>query len=485
MAKKPQHHRVAQRVADRQAQIRASTDAARQSIRASTSDSFVNTAAKLGYGAGSQQDGAGYQLDFISRNSYMLESAYRSNWLCGMAVDTVAEDMTRAGIQVQCDDMDPENVDVMHREFERLGVWNELANGVRWGRLYGGCIVVLLIHGQDLSTPLRLDSIAEGQFRGIVALDRWQVNPSLSNLVTEYGPHLGRPKFYDVLPSAQALIGERVHYSRCIRIDGLDLPFRQRLAENGWGQSVLERLWDRIVAFDSTTAGAAQLVYKAHLRTLKTPKLRELIAAGGKMFDAFVEQIKLIRQMQSNEGLTVLDGSDEFETHTYTFSGLSDLMLQFGQQVSGALEIPLVRLFGQSPAGLNSTGESDLRTYYDGIAKRQDHRLRPGLNVICELIGRSALGDRLPDNFAFSFVPLWQLTSEQKANIAKTIADAVTAAEGASIIKLSTAAKELRQASRETGVFSHISDEEIEELDAEPPMPPDAPPVTQPDNNGE
>jgi len=44
----------------------------------------------------------------------------------------------------------------------------------------------------------------------------------------------------------------------------------------------------------------------------------------------------MIRVMQSNEGLTLIDAADKFETHTYSFSGLSDVLMQFAQQLSGA-----------------------------------------------------------------------------------------------------------------------------------------------------
>jgi len=468
MAKK-MHHRVVQSVANRQAAIQKGTDQARHAIR--TGDSFQNVSARLGYGTDTLQSGSRYGIDFISRNPYNLEAAYRSNWLCGMAVDVIAEDMTRAGVQFQSDELKPDDTDKMLKGIETLQLWSEISDATKWGRLYGGGIAVLLIDGQDLRTPLRLDSIALGQFKGIVALDRWQVSPTLFDLVTDYGPDLGKPRYYDVNPSAKALIGERIHYSRCMRIDGLKLPFRQELAENGWGQSSLERLWDRIVAFDSTTEGAAQLVYKAHLRTIKIKGFRSLIAAGGKMYDAFIEQMKLVRSMQSNEGLTVLDGEDEFEAHSYAFSGLDNLLLQFGQQISGALQIPLVRLFGQSPAGLNSTGESDLRTYYDNIAKEQDNKLRRPLNVVFELVSRSILGKPLPAGFKFEFVPLWQLTEVEKAQIAKDTTSAICEAEASAIISPKTAAKELRNASRTTGVFTQITDEEIEALAEEPPKP--------------
>ncbi len=120
------------------------------------------------------------------------------------------------------------------------------------------------------------------------------------------------------------------------------------MTENEWGMSVVERIWDRLTAFDSATVGAAQLVYKAHLRTYKVEKLRELIALGGPAFEALLKNIDLIRQFQSNEGMTLMDAKDTFETHQYSFSGLDDILSQFAEQISGAVGIPLVRLFGQS-----------------------------------------------------------------------------------------------------------------------------------------
>jgi len=81
------------------------------------------------------------------------------------------------------------------------------------------------------------------------------VEPSLYDLVTDYGPNLGLPKFYRVTAMAPALINQKIHYSRVIRFDGIKMPYWQRVMENLWGISVLERMYDRMIAFDSATTG--------------------------------------------------------------------------------------------------------------------------------------------------------------------------------------------------------------------------------------
>ncbi|MGQ1398004.1 DUF1073 domain-containing protein [Acinetobacter baumannii] len=436
-----------------------------------TKDSFQNFAARVGLGSGNQHDQSGYGFNFLSRQRLKLEAMYRSSWVVGQVVDVVADDMTRKGVKLNGLST-PKDSEMIDQEMDRLQVWDKLNKNIKWSRLYGGSLAVMMIDGQNVSTPLNPNTIGKGQFKGLMVLDRWMVQPTLEDLVTEMGPDYGKPKYYDVITDSVGLCNQRIHYTRVIRMDGVELPYWQSITENLWGQSVIERLEDRLTIFDSATLGAGQLVYKAHLRTYKVKKLREIIAAGGKFYDALVKQIQEIRMWQSNEGMTLMDADDAFETHQYSFTGLDNLLLQFGQQISGATGIPLVRLFGQSPAGLNATGESDLANYYDNINQQQEGRLRTPLQVLYAVLHMSVLGKPLPDSFSFKFASLWQLDDEKKANVAKGVTDAVLAAEEAGLIKRSTALKELRQSSEVTGVFSHITDEEIKEADEEDPPPP-------------
>lgn len=435
-----------------------------------TADSFQNFAARVGLGAGSQHDQSTYGFNFLSRNRTLLESMYRSSWVVGQAVDVVAGDMTREGINMQ-GLSGPEETEQLNQVLDDLQVWDKLNETIKWSRLYGGAVAVMMIDGQNISTPLNTKTIAKGQFRGLLVLDRWMVLPDLQDLVTEYGPDYGMPKFYDVITDSVGLVNQRIHYSRILRFDGVKLPYWQAIAENLWGQSVIERLEDRLTLFDSATLGAGQLVYKAHLRTYKVEKLRELIATGGRAYDALVKQIQQIRMWQSNEGMTLMDAKDTFETHQYSFTGLDSVLLQLGQQLSGALGIPLVRLFGQSPAGLNATGESDLANYYDNINQQQEGCMRSPLHRLLEVVSQSALGKPLPTSFKFDFASLWQMDDKTKAEVANTTADAVTKVEEAGLISRKTALKELRQSSEVTGIFSHITDEEIEQADDDPPSP--------------
>lgn len=433
-----------------------------------TFDGFVNFMAKLGIGAANQFSQGMYTFGpFLSRNRQELEASYRSSWVVGAVVDTIAEDMTRAGTEI-ISSFDPKQITTINQAFERLRIWHELCNTIKWSRLFGGGLAVFLIDGQKPETPLKIESIGKGQFKGLLVMDRWLVDPTLGDVITELCPDMGMPKYYKVVGDAAAIPNMKIHYSRIIRFDGIELPFYQKKAENLWGISVVERMHDRLIAFDSVTQGAAQLVFKAHLRGVGVKGLREALSMGGKAEETVIKQFEYIRLMQSNEGLTLLDSEDEFWTQQYTFAGLADMILQFGEQISGATGIPLVRLFGQSPTGMNSTGESDLRNYYDNINKLQNNQIRVPLEKLYKIICASELGMPLPDDFVFNFNSLWQLQDKEKVDLAKNVGDSVNQSYNSGIIGRKTALQELKQSSRITGIYSNITDEIINKAEEEP-----------------
>jgi hypothetical protein len=133
----------------------------------------------------------------------------------------------------------------------------------------------------------------------------------------------------------------------------------------------------------------------------------------------------------------VLDKEDEYTQKTINFSQLPEVQRLQLQIVSGAADIPASRFLGQSPSGLNATGEGDEKNYYNRIGAEQELTLREPLEKLLNVVVRSALGSR-PDDCWFTFNPLWQMSEKEKADIFKTKADAarVLAGDGISTAPL-------------------------------------------------
>ncbi|MDG7050732.1 MAG: DUF1073 domain-containing protein [Nitrososphaerota archaeon] len=447
--------------------VKKEAEAVAEAAPAKTTDSFQNFEQNLGLGANNAMSSSSYGFNPITRNRTLLEWIYRGSWLGGVAVDVKADDMTRGGVDI-IGEMEPDNVQAIEEESVNLNIFGKINEASKWGSLYGGAVAVILIDGQDVSTALREDTVKKDQFKGLLVMDRWMVQPSLENLVTDLGPHLGEPKYYRVTAMAPALVNQNIHYSRIIRFEGVKLPYWQRVMENLWGLSVLERMYDRMIAFDSATTGAAQLVYKSYLRNYKIKGLRQVVATGGDALAGLTQYVEMMRRFQGIEGMTLIDGDDEFASESHgAFGGLSDILMRFMEQCAGAIQIPLVRLFGQSPSGF-STGDTDLRNYYDEVKQLQERDLKVGVTKIYKIMALS-LGLEIPKGFGINFRSLWQLSDPEKSDIASKNVDTVSRANEAGIIGNKTSLQELKQQSKITGIFTNITEEDIEAAENEPP----------------
>jgi hypothetical protein len=428
-----------------------------------TRDSLQNFALNLGLGTDNASSQTGYGFNPISRIRILLEWMYRGSWLAGMAVNVVADDMTRAGVDL-LGDLDPDDIKHLERAAVTWQIWPKINQTIKWSRLYGGAIGVPLIDGQDMSSPLRIESIGKNQFKGIHVFDRWQLSPSLNDLVSDLGPSMGLPKYYEVIGDAAALRGKRIHYSRCLRLIGVELPYYQSMMENLWGISVLERLNDRLIAFDSATTGVAQLIYRAYLRVLKIENMREIIAAGGQAEANLYAWVNAMRRFQSIEGITMIDAKDDAITMTPpSFSGLAEALIQLGQQCGGALQMPMTKLFAQSPVGMNATGESDERMYYDGLAQQQERDLRIPVTNVYHMLAKSE-GINLPEGFSITFRSMRSLSEKEKAEINTTTTNAVAQMANLGFPSPRVLAMELSQASKLTGMWTNITQEVIDSL---------------------
>lgn len=434
-----------------------------QPIRSRALDAFSNVLARLGAGTPNLLEGTEYSLQRMSRDFNTLNALYRESWIVRRIIDVIPADMLKNWITITSG-LDPDVEKRLSLTLRRTQLIDKLKRGMQWGRLYGGALGVMLVkhQGYDLSQPLQLDWIMPGDFAGLLIFDRWNgVNPS-SELIEDISePDYGFPKYYTVTdPAGGGSV--KIHHSRVVRFTGNTLPFWEEIAEMQWGASVIESIFDELRKRDNVSWNIAQLTFMANIRVLKMQDLGQLLAATDNESQAeLLRTLEAQNMLLNNMGMQVMDAADGLETHQYTFGGLADCYQQFIMDISGAAEIPVTRLFGRSPSGLNATGESDLQNYYDMIAEKQESYLRPILNKVLPPFIISTLGS-LPDDFDFEFDPVAEPTDKERADLAKCGTDNVVAAYNAGLISQRTALKELKQQSERTGVWTNITDEDIE-----------------------
>jgi uncharacterized protein len=131
--------------------------------------------------------------------------------------------------------------------------------------------------------------------------------------------------------------------------------------------------------------------------------------------------------------MLLMGGGEVYGQKTFNFAGLPDVHSRLLQEVSGAADIPLTRLLGQTPGGLQSTGENDIRNYYDGISSKQEDVLRPILDRVDALLIPSALGAAKADLW-WEFNELWQLSEKDQSDIFARAATAIKTLSDAALV---------------------------------------------------
>jgi phage-related protein (TIGR01555 family) len=169
--------------------------------------------------------------------------------------------------------------------------------------------------------------------------------------------------------------------------------------------------------------------------------------------------------MKSFNRTLVLDSSEKYEKKQNQFANLDKVWEKFMVDVCGACDIPMTRLFGQSPGGLNATGTGDLENYYTRINADQSTRLKPKLDYFDEIFVRSVLGIK-PVDYAYKFNSLWQISDKDRAAIEYQDAQRDQIYLQSGVVSEGLVASQLRL----KGTYATMSDEDVrmaEELSEE------------------
>lgn len=431
-----------------------------------TNDSFQNPMIRTGVFMPNPLETTEYPLTRFTRNWQTINSLYRSHWIVRRIIDVIPEDMIKNGYHILTQ-LSPDQIKKIVRCDRTTRTSRRILEGLKWGRLYGGAGALIMIEGHEnqLDQPLDYDTVMPSSYKGLLVLDRWSGVTPEDKLVSDISdPEFGMPEYYTV--SSDALtVGIRVHHSRILRFMGRPLPYLEQLAETYWGASELEHVIDELKKRDNVSWNIAMLTFMANLRVMKMDGMGQLLATGNEQAQIqLYNTIQGMNAMMNNNSLQVLGENDSYETHQYTFGGIGETYDRFMMDVAGAAETPVTKLFGRSPAGMNATGESDMQNYYDTIEEKQEAELRPVYDKILPIMFISTLGG-IPDDWDYEFNPIRRPRDDEMADLASKNTDSVTKAFQAGMVSQRTALKELRQQSEMTGMWSNITDEDIEKAD--------------------
>ena len=420
----------------------------------STSDGYTNPLAFLGDDSPLIASGD-FRRSNLTADTEKLTAMYRENWLAMRIIDMPSEDMTRAWYRLTGSVTEEALNKLRHLE-ARHSVKQEIANAIRWARLYGGSLALMVIRGEEnlLDQPLDTDLLLPDCFQGLLVLERsGGLEPSRELVEDLDDPDFGLPCWYtaDLDPEGSRRV--RIHHSRVLRFTGRELPRAEMIRESYWGASEMEHIWDELQKRSATSANIAQLVFQANITTLKMSDFGEVLAGGtdeqkGQILEAIAQENRL----RTSFGLQLLSAEDTMENHPYSFAGLSEVYELFMMDMAGAAEIPATRLFGRSPQGMNATGESDLKNYYELIAQMQERHLRPAIEKLFPVMAVSCWG-KIPDEWEVVFEPVTTMTAGNRAELIAKRAEPILKAFSLGLLTREEALEELKESGSEFGVW--------------------------------
>ena len=431
-------------------------------------DAFTNALARTGFGTTALLEGTQYPLTRLSRLYILMTALYRANWLARKIVDCPAEDMMKNWLSLVTE-MPPKKLRKFDKAVTMTGTKAQLLNALKWARLFGGAGAVMVIKGHEdiLDQPLDLDSIAPDSYRGLLVFDRWSgISPS-ATVVTDIDRPLDfqMPESYRCTPEMGNSF--EVHSSRVLRFTGPGLPQWEWQAEQRWGISIYELIYDELRKFDNTGQNMANLVFRAYLIAIKSKALGPLLSGlnkSGPALQQFYNILSAQNQIMSTQGTLILGDTDELAGHTYSFAGLDAVYSVFMEVIAGAADIPVSRLFGKQNSNLGQSNAGDEHTYYDNIAQKQQRELDPQLQKLIPVIAISEWG-KVPEDLTWLYRPVRSLSNDEQAELAAKLTTPIFEAYNLSAFGRQTLLRELKQVSAETNIFSNITDEMIEAAD--------------------
>lgn len=368
-------------------------------------DSLTNLVSGLG-GARDKATANRYATVVLTRDQ--LNAAYRGDWVAKKAVNIPADDATREWRAWQAKE---EQITAIEAEEKRLKIQAKCKEAMRKGRLHGGAAIYIVVEGQDQAEPLDLRRIGKGGIDFLNVLTRHEINTG-SVVRDPCDEQNNKPEYFEVTSPSKGLT--KIHPSRLVIFDGAGLPDPD-LNNDGWGDSVLQAIDDAIKNQATVTQSTATMTQESTVSVIKSPGLMEKVA-DPEYRAAMLKRYQLAMTGKSMVNTLMLDGDEDFEKISETFTGLKDLIMAYLQIAAAAADIPVARMLGSTPGSLNATGDNDLRNYYDNVGSVQKNDLAPALAMLDEALIRSALGDR-PAEIHYKWRSLWQMSEKDKAEV--------------------------------------------------------------------
>ena len=353
---------------------------------------------------------------------YMALAQLSQDGVIKAGVDLRADEMTRRWVEFQYegegggDDL----IKQIEAEMNRLHVQKVFRDAAQMCGFYGGCLVYIDVGDivdEDLRLPLgadgdtfRIDSI-----RGLKIIEPFYVAPG------RYSCYSPLDKDYFV-PQTWLINGREIHASRCLYFAENKPPTILLPSYNFFGIPLAQTVLDSVIGFEQSSKSAARMLSK-YACTVFATDMNDVLSGGSG--NEIQKRIQYFAINRDNDGVMLIDKESEaIELSNHALGGVTDIVRQQMEIVAAMFGEPAVKLWGISPGGFNSTGESDMRAHYDHVNAVQERIIRDPLEYLVKLLQLNRFGV-VDSNLDFDFIPLSDEDEKLQAEVQKIRVDSM------------------------------------------------------------
>lgn len=394
-------------------------------VRPHREDGYVNLLNKYGT---KQDNSEAYKFEREPVIPDMqLTGLYEGNGLFSKIIDTPAEEALKHGfdLNLKSDELNAFVEDALD-DLE----WEEkAATAIKWARLYGGALIVMLIDdGRGLEEPVDWEHIRS--IDELRVYERSIVQPDYASLYQQdYGgkgvgnrvSKFGQPEYYYV----SSIYGSfKVHESRCLVFRNGVLPEQTSNATYlFWGMPEYVRIRRALRETVTAHTDSVKLLERSVQAIYSMKGLASLLTTD----DGENQVLKRLQLVDTSRGLlnsiAIDSEGEQYDFKAFQFSGVKDVIDATCSMLSALTNIPQTILFGRSPAGMNATGDSDFESYYNFVEKIQRLMLKRNLRTLLDVVFRAGIasGDVAEEpDYKLEFKPLWSLSDTEQAAVDQT-----------------------------------------------------------------
>ena len=407
-----------------------------QAVTLAASDTFRNDGALInaltGLGVGSRDKTTATSVGF---ETLLVEAELESLYTNGIPrryVDAIGDEILRHRPTITLGGDATEDDSEVVRTFEQFlqttQFFHALAEVIKLQRLYGGAGLVLLIDDggqpEDPVEPARIRAI-----RGYVPLSRHELIPEDFS-ITDYS----RPSHYRITTSQRITpeqnsnyVNIRIHHTRVARFDGLYLPWNLRSRNTGWGQSVLQLMWNAFKRYETAMSGLETMTSDSDIFVHKIPGLFNRVAAGNE--SDLRKRLEANNLSRSVYGGMVVDKEEEINFLNRALSNIATATDPFIKDLQASTGWPASILMGDSPGGLGKEGRFEERVWSSLVEQWQEVYCRTPITEVFTYILASKEGPtrgRIPKSWTTHFPSCFTQTDKERVEIQqqKALSDA-------------------------------------------------------------